>query len=605
MPRRSTAVPGRRARLITGGAAGAALLASMLAAPPSLAQAPVEVAGLEVEQQYGFATLRWEPVAGVTEYQIERTEVDENDEPVGEPVITGIWRPNRQVDQEVPAFADANFDPGDRFRWRVGIEGEGFSAPVYDTTLPQWGDPDVPGENLRTGWEETGAARYTTDVEEYAYTAQIDELSDRVRVVEIGQTLLGRPINMFVIGYPNPPATAEEVAAGATALVNCNVHGNEPSSREACLIMARQLAFGEDERTLDILSGATVLLVPSINGDGRALNQRGNLTGQDLNRDFSLIRQPETFGFTTMLRDYRPDAVFDGHEYGNNQAGDLPILFPRHLNVPEPVYGQSKDLVENWLYERGSEDGWWYCPYGCQGGSTVGQSQETILRNTLGLKNIVGVLLEARSSGGATRPADGGSQTPEARKRKTYSAMYTFGQYLDYFHANQDAIEAAGEEGRRLQRLNRGPIVFRGSYTVEPFPAPHPGEAPPNPEIPGPDQILDAPVCGYLLTEEQYHGVREDSPDGFPTTVAERIEAHGWRVQERARGYMVPLTQDQRGLIPLLLDGDAAEPWVSAQRLYGPENHRVPLPDSACGKTRLNPSGARPAPAGELIYATD
>src|SRR5690606_40850733 len=136
---------------------------------------------------------------------------------------------------------------------------------------------------------------------------------------------------------------------------------------------------------------------------------------------------------------------------------------------------QSKHLVEDWLYEHGSQDGWWYCPYGCQGGGAVGLSQETILRNTLGLKNIVGVLLEARSSGGATRPADGGSQTPEARKRKTYSAMYTFGQYLDYFHANQDAIEAAGEEGRRLQRLNRGPIVFRGSYTVEPFPAPHPG----------------------------------------------------------------------------------------------------------------------------------
>ena len=605
MQRRSTALTGRRVRLYTGGAAGAALIASLFAAPPSLAQVPAQVEGLEVEQQYGFATLRWEPVDGVSEYQIERTEVDENDEPVGDPVITGIWRPNRQVDQEVPAFADANFDLGDRFRWRVGIPGEGFSEPVYDTTLPLWGDPDVPGEGLRTGWELTGAARFTTDVEEQAYTAEIDELSDRVRVVEIGQTLQGRPINMFVIGYPSPPQTAEEVAAGATALVNCNVHGNEPSSREACLTMARQLAFGEDERTLDILSDATVLLVPSINGDGRALNQRGNATGQDLNRDFSLIRQPETFGFTEMLRDYQPDAVFDGHEYGNNQAGDLPILFPRHLNVPEPVYSQSKDLVENWLYERGSEDGWWFCPYGCQGGSTVGQSQETILRNTLGLKNIVGVLLEARSNGGPTRPSDGGSQTPEARKRKTYSAIYTFSQYLDYFRANQDDIEAAGEEGKRLQRLNRGPIVFRGSYTVDPFPAPHPGEAPPNPEVPGPEQILDAPVCGYLLTEEQYHGVREDSPPGFATTVADRIEAHGWRVEERARGYMVPLTQEQRGLIPLLLDGEAAEPWVSAQRLYGPTNNRVPLPDSACGKTRLNPSVGGPAQQAELSYATD
>ena len=40
-----------------------------------------------------------------------------------------------------------------------------------------------------------------------------------------------------------------------------------------------------------------MLIVPSINGDGRAANTRGNSTGQDLNRDYSLIRQPETFAF--------------------------------------------------------------------------------------------------------------------------------------------------------------------------------------------------------------------------------------------------------------------------------------------------------------------
>lgn len=582
-----------------------ALLASLVATPPSTAQEQTPVTGLTVEQQQGFATLRWDPVAGVEEYRIERTPVDADDEPLGEPVITGIWRPERQVDQAEPAFADANFDPGDRFRWRVGIPDQGFSEPVYGTTLPQWGDPDVPGESLRTGWEQTLGAAYTTDVEEYAYTAALDEASERVRVVEIGRTLQDRPINMFVIGYPQPPATAEEVAASSTALVNCNVHGNEPSSREACLIMARQLAFGDDERTLDILSNVTVLLVPSINGDGRALNRRGNATGQDLNRDFSLIRQPETFGFTEMLRDYQPDAAFDGHEYGNNQAGDLPVVFPRHLNVPEPVHLQSKSLVEDWLYERGSEDGWWFCPYGCQGGGGVGLSQETILRNTLGLKNIVGVLLEARSSGGATRPADGGSQTPESRKRKTYSALYTYEQFLDYFRANQDEIAEVTEEARRIQAQNRGPIVFRGSYTVEPYPAPHPGQAPPPEEIPGPEQVLEERVCGYLLTEEQYHGEREDSPEGFETTLADRIEAHGWRVHERARGYMVPLTQEQRGLIPLLLDGQAAEPWVAAQRLYGPAYTRVSLPDTACGRVSPYPAPDRTPSPQEFAYVTD
>ena len=60
-----------------------------------------------------------------------------------------------------------------------------------------------------------------------------------------------------------------------------------------------------------------MLLVPTINGDGRAANTRGNSTGQDLNRDYSLIRQPETFAFVQMLRDYRPESAFDGHEFGN------------------------------------------------------------------------------------------------------------------------------------------------------------------------------------------------------------------------------------------------------------------------------------------------
>ena len=50
-------------------------------------------------------------------------------------------------------------------------------------------------------------------------------------------------------------------------------------------MMIRQLAFSTEPWALDILSHATVLIVPSFNGDGRAANTRGNATGQDLNRD--------------------------------------------------------------------------------------------------------------------------------------------------------------------------------------------------------------------------------------------------------------------------------------------------------------------------------
>ena len=262
-----------------------------------------------------------------------------------------------QVTPDSPTFAEAGFNPGDRFQWRVrarfGTAPHPFSDPVFGTTLPQWGDPAVPGENLRTQWEATQGALFTSDVNEYAYTAALDAASDRVRVVEIGRTILNRPINMFIIGYPTPPRNVRAVAGSTAALINCNVHGNEPSSREACLILARELAFADDPRTLDILSNTTVLIVPTINGDGRAANTRGNANGQDLNRDYSLIREPETFGFVQMMRDYDPEAAYDGHEFGNSQAGDLPVLPPRHLNVARSIFDQSKNMIVDWMYAHG------------------------------------------------------------------------------------------------------------------------------------------------------------------------------------------------------------------------------------------------------------
>jgi hypothetical protein len=542
-----------------------ATLMGSLGVQAAPAQEPNQVTGVAVEQLDGFATLRWKPVAGASEYEIERTPVAADDVTTGPATLVGRWRPNRTVTQNSPSFADAGFNPGDRFRWRVraliGAQPQPYSDPVFGTTRPQWGDLTKPGENLRTQWETTQAAQYTNDVNEYAYTAQIDAASERVRVVEIGRTLQNRPINMFIIGYPSPPRTTERIADEAAALVNCNVHGNEPSSREACLILARELAFGQDRRTLEILRKMTVLLVPAINGDGRAANTRGNSTGQDLNRDYSLIRQPETFAFVEMLRDYRPEAGFDGHEFGNSRAGDLPVLPPRHLNVGQTIFDESQNLIEGWLYGNGSDDGWWYCPYGCENGGAVGLSQETILRNTMGLKNVVGSLLETRSSGGATRPNE--TNTPNNRRRKTYSAIYTYHQFFDYFLANRARLMRAIRSAARFQTANIGRIVFRGSRPIDPFPMPHPGESPPPREDPGEDQILDPPPCGYLLDEVQYSFPR---PDGRP--VRDRLAAHGIFVHARGAGrYFVPMAQPQRGLIPLLLDGQAAEPLVAGERV--------------------------------------
>ena len=90
----------------------------------------------------------------------------------------------------------------------------------------------------------------------------------------------------------------------------------------------------------------------------------------------------------------------------------------------------------------------------------MGLREEKILRNTLGLRNIVGSLLELRAASGDTRPDEAGSSR-ENRRRKTYSSLWTFHQFLDHHRANLSAITLARRQSVALQVANTGRIVFR------------------------------------------------------------------------------------------------------------------------------------------------
>ena len=547
-------------KALTAAVVAAALLSGAASAS---AQEPGQVQGLTAEQRDGFTTLAWQPVEGATDYQIERTPVDDANAPTGAAVISGLWRPLRTVRPESPRFADAGYPVGGRFQWRVRARFETtpqpFSAPVFGTTLPQWGTG--PGASLRTGWEASGNATYTTDVQEYEYTAALDAASRRVRVVELGRTNpvetapAGRPINMLVIGYPSPPHSAHEISRSPAIVYNCNVHGNEPQGRESCLIFARMLAFTEDRHLKDILDRITVLIVPTINGNGRAANTRGNETGQDLNRDYALIEQPETKAFVRMLRDYTPEVALDLHE-GDDE--DLPILTSRHLNVYEPMLSEGKNaLVEGWMYDAAANSGWWMGPY-----SNGGDSHEGILRNTFGLKNVVGMLAENRAGGGATRPAETGNQLAN-RNRKSYGSLWEEFQALEYYWTRRHTIGRLVDDAVEFQESNTGRVVLRGSYPwpLDPRFPPHPL---PN-EDPVGDRFIDPPPCGYLLTDEQYSG----EPDTGFGSVGERLRIHGIDQQTRPAGHIVRLAQAQRGLIPTLLDAQAVdpEPMIATTRL--------------------------------------
>ena len=84
--------------------------ASMVLVLPAAAHAQ-QVTGLEVRQDDGFATLSWNPVPGATDYQIERTPAGA---PLGTGVVVGVWRPNRQINQDSAGLRRRRVQPGRR-----------------------------------------------------------------------------------------------------------------------------------------------------------------------------------------------------------------------------------------------------------------------------------------------------------------------------------------------------------------------------------------------------------------------------------------------------------------------------------------------------------
>ncbi len=557
---------------LVGAVAAAALLAF---SGTALAQ---QVAGVSAEQFQGYATISWSPVEGATDYQIERTPLDENGEPAGAPTIVGLWQPIRTITPDEPRFADAGFDLGGTYEWRVrarlgASNPQDWSEPVFGTTLPRFGSGApwfgiAPGADLRTGWEQSPVAAYTTHEDELAYTAAVDALSDRVRVVQIGQTNPvasdpnGREINMFVIGGRPDPAspgevttfpTTAEISANPTQLYYCNVHGNEPQGRESCLIFARMLAFTTDEHILDILAETTVLIIPSSNPNGRAANTRGNETGQDLNRDHLNIEQPETKALARVVRDYTPEVGIDLHQ---GDSEDLPILSQRHLNVREALFGEAKNgLVEGWMYDGGAETGWWLGPY-----NNGGDSHEGILRNTLGLKNAVSMLAENRASAGTTRP---NASTAANRYRQSYGSLWQEFHVLEYYWERRDEVHAAVEDQIARNIANEGPVVLRGSYPWPLFPL-FPPHGLPNTDAPIASRIIDPAPCGYFVTDEEYEA------DRFGGSLELRLGIHGIGVDNRPAGHVVRLAQPLRGLIPMIFDAASADPSpiVEGDRLF-------------------------------------
>lgn len=403
----------------------------------------------------------------------------------------------------------------------------------------------------KTAFEESNGADWTPHEQELAFLGAVDK-SDRVAVKEIGRTKQGRPLHRVELGYPRPVG-ARKARTRPTALVVCSQHGNEPSGREACLKQLRDLAFSTDAKVIDLLKRTTWVFVPTANPDGRAANTRENTEPQDVNRDHLTLTSLEAQAMAQVVKDYQPEVAMDLHEYGPSQPViyDNPVLWlwPRNLNTDQAVHDLAIEFGRKYLVPSIEEAGYTADEYGQAEvvdndvAQTAGDADPGIMRNTMGLRHVLGILEETRVDADVRQSPGEAIDNAELQRRRVDSHMAGL-RGLIRFMDERGAEAAAVTSASRARKIAEGkaqsaPLYFDGADNQEPTEA----------------GTVDPPPCGYQLS------------DADVTTLGPVLGLHGIRVFKLDTGPFVSLGQAAEPLIPLLLDARGTRHAVQGKAL--------------------------------------
>ena len=408
----------------------------------------------------------------------------------------------------------------------------------------------------KTGFEKTNGAVWTTHEQELSFLAEVDRRSEKVRMGIIGKTAKGRPVHLVRLGHP-APVQAARARRSKTVLFVCSQHGNEPAGREACLQLLRDLAFTKNSTLIKQMKTTALLFVPAANPDGRADNTRENTAGVDINRDHLNLVSPEARAVAKVVRDWRPDVVLDLHEYGPSIPAlyddELLYLWPRNLNVDQKVHDLAETLARKYIGESAREAGYSSDEYGMYAiadqdiHQSAGDGDEGILRNAMGLRHALGILVESAVSSNPTNGPDEVTDESAVNRRRVASQLFVSLQTLRFLRergGEVNGVTAGARQRKAAEGASRGaPVYFGGADNQEPEPS----------------QVVDPPPCSYSLTSTQLAAVKDV------------LSLLGVATDKTRKGALVRMGQVAEPVIPLVLDERGLRNSVAGQ------------PQAACG----------------------
>jgi len=293
-------------------------------------------------------------------------------------------------------------------------------------------------DEFKTPLQESGWSELTTYAQMMAYLNPLVDSSALVKMSLIGTSVAGKPIPALF--FSQDAVFASQREKKPIVLIICQQHGNEPSSKEAAMIVARSL-LNENSA---LLNNIDLILVPQVNPDGADAGTRQNANDMDLNRNHVILSEPESNAVHQLFLDWMPEVTLDVHEYnaileswldaGYLKDAEEMLGGVTNLNIDPEIISFSRNVF---IPETGAaieEDGFRFHRYivGDPFLESVVRYSTTAIndgRQSMGIYNSLSFIIEGKRYGNLTNEI-------ERRTNGQVSAMINFMKTTDR-HAGQ------------------------------------------------------------------------------------------------------------------------------------------------------------------------
>lgn len=249
---------------------------------------------------------------------------------------------------------------------------------------------DIPEPEKFIGYSVGERFTHYSDI--MAYYDKLATVSNRIKIIEYGQTNERRKLRLLLISSPENLANSAQIrqenirlgdprtlstkdldritmSLPSTVWLSYGVHGDESSSCEAAMQVVYHLLADQSEETAKILKGTFIIIDPLVNPDGReryvsfyeqsmGKHPRSDVNAYehaqswpggrfnhylfDLNRDWAWMTQVESYARVQVFRQWQPQTHVDYHE----MSPDSTYFFPP---AAKPINQNLPPIINEWL----------------------------------------------------------------------------------------------------------------------------------------------------------------------------------------------------------------------------------------------------------------